>query len=74
MSSFAMMFFQDQSLLLFQLRLEKRFNRNNPKTLFDIIDIPKDSQLCEALDAADNDEPYVAVCRLVRIPATWQTP
>ena len=41
MSGFALIFFQDPSLLQFQLRLEKRFNRNNLKTLFDITDIRK---------------------------------
>ncbi|MDP3284623.1 MAG: hypothetical protein Q8M56_09375 [Desulfobacterales bacterium] len=66
MSSFAMMFFQDPSLLQFQLRLEKRFNRNNLKTLFDITDIPKDSQLREVLDAADNDELYELFADLFR--------
>lgn len=56
MSGFAMMFFQDPSLLQFQQRLEKRFNRNNLTSLFHITDIPKDSQLREVLDAADNDK------------------
>jgi len=54
MSGFAMMFFQDPSLLQFQQRLEDRFNRNNLKTIFDITAIPKDSQLRQVLDDADN--------------------
>lgn len=58
MSSFAMMFFQDPSLLQFQLRLEKRFNRNNLKNLFNIADIPKDSQLRQVIDDADNGNIY----------------
>lgn len=58
MSGFAMMFFQDPSLLQFQMRLEKRFNRNNLKTLFHINNIPKDSQLRQVLDDADNGKIY----------------
>ena len=66
MSGFAMMFFQDPSLLQFQLRLEKRFNRNNLKTLFDITDIPKDSQLRQVLDNADNSNVYELFADLFR--------
>jgi hypothetical protein len=62
MSGFAMMFFQDPSLLQFQLRLEKRFNRNNLKTLFDITDIPKDSQLRQVLALIKTFRPK-SLCR-----------
>ena len=45
MSAFAMIYFQDPSLLLFQERLQTAYNKNNLKTMFDIESIPKDSQL-----------------------------
>jgi hypothetical protein len=66
MSGFAMMFFQDPSLLQFQQRLQKRFNRNNLKNFFHITDIPKDSQLRKVLDDADNGHVYELFADLVR--------
>lgn len=66
MSGFAMMFFQDPSLLQFQQRLQKRFNRNNLKTLFRISAIPKDSQLRQVLDDADNAQLYELFADLFR--------
>jgi hypothetical protein len=66
MSGFAMMFFQDPSLLQFQQRLQKRFNRNNLKNFFHISDIPKDSQLRQVLDDADNGQVYELFADLFR--------
>jgi hypothetical protein len=66
MSGFAMMFFQDPSLLQFQQRLQKRFDRNNLKTLFQITAIPKDSQLRQVLDNADNAQLYELFADLFR--------
>jgi len=40
MSALAMMFFQDPSLLQFQMRLQEAANRNNLKTLFGVKYIP----------------------------------
>jgi hypothetical protein len=55
MSAFAMMFFQDPSLLEFQRRLQDRMNLNNLKTLFHIDSIPKDTQLRDVLDGCQTD-------------------
>jgi hypothetical protein len=66
MSGFAMMFFQDPSLLQFQQRLQKRFNRNNLKNFFHITAIPKDSQLRQVLDDTDNGELYELFADLFR--------
>ena len=66
MSGFAMMFFQDPSLLQFQRRLQKRFNRNNLKNFFHIAAIPKDSQLRQVLDDADNAPVYELFADLFR--------
>jgi hypothetical protein len=51
MSGFAMMFFQDASLLLFQRRLQEIAQLNNLSTIFGISSIPKDSQLRDVIDA-----------------------
>jgi len=58
MSAFAMMFLQDPSLLQFQLRLQDGLQRNNLTNLFHVGTIPKDSQLRDLLDVADNDPLY----------------
>jgi hypothetical protein len=50
MSAFACMYFQDPSLLHFQKRLEQKYQRNNLKTIFNVSNIPSDSQLREVLD------------------------
>lgn len=55
MTGFAMMFFQDPSLLAFQRRLQKACNLNNLKTMFNIESIPKDTQLRDVLDKASFD-------------------
>ena len=46
-----MMFFQDPSVLTFQRRLQDGIHKNNLTTLFDVSDIPKDTQMREVLDA-----------------------
>ena len=56
MSGFAMMFFQDRSLLQFQRRLEDEIQQNNLRTLFNVEAIPKDTQM---RDVTDEVEPSV---------------
>jgi hypothetical protein len=51
MSGFAMMFFQDPSILAFQQRLQDSIHKNNLTTLFAVSDIPKDTQMRQVLDA-----------------------
>jgi hypothetical protein len=51
MSGFAMMFFQDPSLLTFQQRLQEGIQKNNLSTIFDVNDIPKETQMRSVLDA-----------------------
>ena len=53
MSAFAMMFFQDPSLLQFQKRLQDVIHKNNLSTLFGVSDIPGDTQLRDTIDACD---------------------
>ena len=55
MSAFAMMFFQDPSLLEFQRRMQESINRNNLKTMFNVQSIPKDTQLRDVLDQCPTD-------------------
>jgi len=50
LSAFAMMVFQDPSLLAFQKRLELGQNKNNLKTLFNVSKIPQSTQLRDILD------------------------
>ena len=50
MSGFAMMFYQDSSLLQFQQRLEEAIHKNNLRTLFQVESLPKDSQMREVID------------------------
>lgn len=50
MSAFAMMFFQDPSMLEFQTRLQERTNLNNLKTMFDVERVPKATQLRDVID------------------------
>ena len=56
MSAFAMMYFQDPSLLQFQNRMQQSINRNNLKTVFNVSAIPKDTQLRDALDSSPTDQ------------------
>lgn len=50
MSAFAMMFFQDASMLEFQTRLENSYNRNNLKSMFHVEAIPKSTQFRQVID------------------------
>jgi hypothetical protein len=50
LSTYAMMFFQDPSMLEFQKRLERKINLNNLKTIFNVSSIPKSSQLKDVMD------------------------
>jgi hypothetical protein len=56
MSAFAMMFFQDASLLEFQRRMQQSINRNNLNTMVNIESIPKDTQLRDVLDQCPTDK------------------
>jgi hypothetical protein len=56
MSAFAMMFFQDPSLLEFQRRMQESIQHNNLKTMFDVASIPKDTQLRDVLDQCPTDK------------------
>ena len=53
MSAFAMMFFQDPSLLQFQKRMEETRQTSNLKTVFGISSVPKDACMREVLDELD---------------------
>jgi hypothetical protein len=53
MSGFAMMFFQDPSILAFQQRMQDSMHRNNLDTIFNVGTIPKDTQMRTILDAID---------------------
>lgn len=55
MSAFACMYFQDPSLLQFQRRLEKKYQRSNLQNLFRVKQTPKDSQLRDILDGLPSD-------------------
>ena len=54
MSGFAMMFYQDPSLLQFQQRLEEAIHKNNLQTLFQVESIPKDSQMRGVIDEVES--------------------
>jgi len=56
MSGFAMMFYQDRSLLQFQQRLEEAIHKNNLRTLFQVESIPRDSQMREVIDEVESWE------------------
>lgn len=54
MSGMACMYFQDPSLLQFQVRLKDEQQRSNLQTLFDIKDIPKETQMRDIIDQIDS--------------------
>lgn len=56
MSGFAMMYFQDSSLLQYQRRLEEEIHNNNLKTMFSVESIPKDTQMRDVIDETDSKE------------------
>ncbi len=51
MSGFAMMYFQDSSILAFQRRMQEGLQQNNLGTLFGVSSIPKDSQMRDVIDS-----------------------
>jgi hypothetical protein len=51
MSTLAMMFFQDPSVLSFQRRMQDSMQSNNLKTQFGVNTIPSDSSLRQSMDA-----------------------
>jgi hypothetical protein len=55
MSAFACMYFQDPSFLAFQKRLENKLKSSNLKTLFDVKEIPRDTQMRTVLDNIPSD-------------------
>jgi len=57
-----MMFFQDPSILAFQQRLQDGIQKNNLTTIFNVGDIPKDTQMRSVLDpiAASKLDPIFA--------------
>lgn len=54
MSGFACMYFQDRSLLQFQKRLQEERHSNNLKTLYDVENIPSNTQLRDITDQQDS--------------------
>lgn len=56
MSGFAMMYFQDPSLLQFQRRLHEDEGRDNLETIFKVETIPEDTQMRKVLDRVDPEE------------------
>jgi hypothetical protein len=56
MSGFAMMFFQDPSLLQFQQRMEDEAHMNNLTTLFQVQSIPGDTRMREVIDDVNPEE------------------
>jgi DDE_Tnp_1-associated len=55
MSGYAAMYFQDPSLLQFQMRMQEDQHRNNLNTLFDVKSIPKETQMREIIDGVDSE-------------------
>jgi len=55
MSGFAMMFFQDPSLLAFQKRMQDSIQTNNLNKVFAVDHIPSDTQIRDVLDALSPD-------------------
>jgi hypothetical protein len=56
MSGFAMMYFQDRSLLQFQERLRTDWGHSNLETLFGVESIPKETQMRTVLDGLDREQ------------------
>jgi hypothetical protein len=50
MSAFAMLFFQHPSLLEYQRRMQKRTGRSNLERVFQVEELPSDTQMREILD------------------------
>jgi hypothetical protein len=56
MSGFAMMYFQEPSMLQFQESLRNDEGRDNLQTLFGVETIPKDTQMRSVLDELDREQ------------------
>lgn len=56
MSGFAMMYFQDPSLLAFQKRMQDSIQVNNLNKVFTVADIPSDTQMRDVLDPLSPSE------------------
>ena len=67
LSGIAMMFWQDSSLLSFQEKLKKRSGISNLKTLFNVSNIPSDSQFRNLLDQMDPDQIHKGLDRILQI-------
>ena len=52
MSAFAMFFFQHPSLLEYQRRMKKKHGRSNLERMFQVEELPSDTQMREILDGA----------------------
>ena len=55
MSAFAMLFFQHPSLLEYQRRMQKRTGRSNLERIFQVEEIPSDTQMREILDGVPTE-------------------
>src|SRR6266850_4970232 len=55
MSAFAMLFFQHPSLLEYQRRMQKRSRRSNLERVFQVEEIPSDTQMREILDGVPTE-------------------
>lgn len=56
MSGFAMMYFQDPSLLQFQERLREDYGHDNLESMFGVESIPKETQMRSILDDLDREQ------------------
>jgi hypothetical protein len=55
MSAFAMLFFQHPSLLEYQRRMQQRTGRSNLERIFEVVEIPSDTQMREILDGVPTE-------------------
>lgn len=55
MSAFAMFFFQHPSLLSFQQRMKKKLGQSNLERVFELEDLPSDTQMREILDGVPTE-------------------
>ena len=55
MSAFAMLFFQHPSLLEYQRRMQKRTGRSNLERVFQVEELPSDTQMREILDGVPTE-------------------
>jgi len=55
MSAFAMFFFQHPNLLEYQRRMKKKSGRSNLERVFQVTDLPSETQMREMLDGAPTE-------------------